>query len=439
MRLHASTGEYWNKPRERERGHQKGGVLEKRSLGRGLGKNGATTLVATILSLCLMGMLLCQGVQKAQADPFNDQTPCSIGGILLTTSDSSTPVPPDQLGLDDLRYQLFRVADALPVTGSDTYEFNVPESSSVYSATVDGKSIREMVEQLNGNSTSAQNYEMLAQDIAAAMAAGTISESPIVDQSVSSSVAPSVSAGLYLLVAYGENTVADPEGDALVLEGDKYVSKAYSDTMSYIFLPELIALPTKTEDSTKSNNTANVGDWIYSPVITLKPSVTDLSGSLVVRKTVDVFFAPAQGQAIGGNGATFVFQLAGYSSKASYDDGAAPIYSDVVSLTFYAAGTQSVTLSNVPMGAYIIATEAYSGMAYSISNPVVMGTVTANAEEPLTLDFDSNYIGNANKGGSVTNAFDYQNSNPASRTSGGWNWTQIYNGEDAQPQGGDVE
>lgn len=436
MRLYASTGECWNKPRERERGHQKGGVLEKRSSSRMLGSSKLVTLVAAILSLCLMVMLMGQGVQKAQAASLNLSQPSSVG-IQLSDDAAKADVSISDL---DLRYMLYKVADAKAQEGYDAYTFAYPASAKHKLLDI------EDIDKLNANTSTAtetsklgaSDYDALAQKAAGVIVESAGTNSPIeADYNVSAAVRNDIAAGLYVIVPFGADTVTTPDSPtANVLTTTKttdtketiYASNAYTATQKLIFKPQLVALPTKDVDQvTGSINSANPGEWIYYPTLTLKPTIEPRKGSLTINKLITT--SEYNNENIGNNEATFVFDIKGYTDEAHTN----LVYTNAASVVINTknGNSGSATIGNIPAGLYVVVTETYTGTSYEAvtkdgqtaqiiptDNTLIDGT--GSTTPGVSVDFENTYNNNGNKGGSVTNTFNNEYGEDGKL---GWQWT----------------
>lgn len=365
------------------------------------------TFIIAALSLCLVGSLAGLNIQKAQAASLNLETPCSV-----------KVEPPADV---TLKCKLYMVGTAEQQPGYDAYFFNPTEKFS--SLDVDIKAA--------SSTTETGTYKELSQKVASMVAtpANSITPSYVFNAGSSQTVEP----GLYFLVAYGENAVSNTSKDANVLvknsaSGDSdstYVSVAYSNTQKFTFTPELIAIPTKAPEKGVVN-TANTGDWIYDQTVTLKPAITNRTGSLVINKKLLEF---EKTESVANNDATFVFDIKGY---ATVETTGTPIYSNVASVTFDAAGNKQAVVENIPAGLYVVVTEVYSGTSYELaSNTSQTAQIVATdnltvSVSPASVNFENVYNGNPNEGGSVINSF--QNEEGI-----GWTWSK-----DGEVQGGDA-
>ncbi|MCI8993473.1 MAG: hypothetical protein HFG80_12250 [Eubacterium sp.] len=176
-------------------------------------------------------------------------------------------------------------------------------------------------------------------------------------------------------------------------------------TVQYTFAPYLTALP--SSDYTISG--AGSDEWIYDTTIGLKPDAEPLYGKLNIIKTLQNY-NESLGQA------TFVFQITGV------DKNGVTKYEEVESMTFSAAGSNTVTLERIPAGLTVTVTEVYSGASYTIegsdTDTALIWSdlaVEAGVGQEASVEFANRYDGGNRSGYGVTNHF-------ASDGNGGWIW-----------------
>lgn len=191
----------------------------------------------------------------------------------------------------------------------------------------------------------------------------------------------------------------------------------------YTFSPYLIALP---NNAYAQGQAAANDDWIYEVTSTLKLGAEPLYGSLVIEKTVnnfnkikDISGDDETSEVLEGD-ATFVFQIEGMKGTK--------IYSDVISINFKEAGTQSVTIDQIPVGMDVTVTEVYAGANYQLvdenmasQKAVIVSDRVAQTKGIATVSFVNTYDGGMIDGDGVVNHFSYSEDDEA------WNW-------DATPQ-----
>ena len=341
-----------------------------------------SALTAIALAGCMLLGLFGWTVGSAQAVELDRK--CS-----LTVS----PGTIEDLANADVVLDLYQVAEAVPVSGYDTYAYKAVDAFDDLS-----ESLKDQ------ENLTKEVYQELAQQAAALALDSETGVQKAVDGAAVNAKIEDLSAGLYLVVARGPE-ISDYVVSVQSEDGsEKVATIAWSDEYVYTFLPELISLPGK-EAVDGVVNTANPTEWLYDAEATLKPSQAVRFGSLEIVKTLTSYETSEE--------AHFVFQVEAYKDETK----AEVVYSNVVRLSFDAAETKSIILEDViPVGSYVEVTEVYSGAAYSLSSAAMASTVI-QAEEIASVSFANEYNGSGNSGGAVTNHFDYSEES-------GWDWTQ---------------
>jgi hypothetical protein len=314
----------------------------------------------------------------------------------------------DQLADVELAVDLYKIADAEAIKGSDGYKFKLLEPYK-------GLSLE--------NIDTAEAQVELEQAVAQ-IAIG--SQTPVVSGAAADEKIEGLEAGLYLAVTRGASlteaedyltSVNKVMADNETVESS-IATVAYSDSSIFTFEPQLISLPTKGADSRtgiinpeKITSTSDALKWNYEAVTVLKAGVQPRYGSLKIIKSLLTYEKLENAQA---EPATFVFDV-----EASVDD--AIVYSNVVSLTFTVAGQKELLLDDIPIGAVVTVTEVYSGASYkqvsADPEPVVI-----EADEIASVEFTNDYDGKRRGGGSITNRFEYETGEAVEGT---WNWIQL--------------
>lgn len=164
----------------------------------------------------------------------------------------------------------------------------------------------------------------------------------------------------------------------------------------YTYAPILISLP--------SMDAADGSDIYDITGVKLKPARTDAKADLAIGKTLSRY-STLQGPA------TFVFSVEAVR-------GGKTVYSNVVSMVFDAAGSKTVTLKDLPVGAEVTVTEVYSGACYQATTQASQTvTIKAKADGENAVRFANDYDDSRRGGTSVTNRFD-----PGA---GSWQWKQV--------------
>ena len=99
--------------------------------------------------------------------------------------------------------------------------------------------------------------------------------------------------------------------------------------------------------------------------------------------------------------ATFVFQV-----EATKDGEV--VYTNVAALTFTGAGTKSVRLKHIPVGANVTVKEVYTGAAYELTSAATQSTVILSPDDPAApagVSFTNDYDGSGKSGHGIVNEF----------------------------------
>lgn len=169
-----------------------------------------------------------------------------------------------------------------------------------------------------------------------------------------------------------------------------------SPYFTYSFKESLISLPNNYWYNSQSD------DWIYNltekNAVGLKPDREERKGDLVINKTLTSYNATV-------GGATFVFHV-----NVEKLDGT--ITNNVYKMEFTGAGNDSFTIGDLPAGAKVTVTEAYSGASYKlVSDNEQQVTIIASEEEgnPVSVSFTNEYDGGQNGGTGIVNRFYMEN------------------------------
>lgn len=295
---------------------------------------------------------------------------------------------------------LYQIARAVKTQGYDTYHYELLDGFDLVIPGNDGQeesgSWDELAQQAAGIVLGEQTSDIQAA-VKGVPAGRNISD---------------LEAGLYLIVARGSQLtemedyrIEIKQKDPLTQEETVRIATiANSDEHSYAFLPQLVSLPGKEADENGVINTANPGDWIYDIAVSMKPEQLPRYGSLRIVKTLSEY------ETMGGvqEAATFVFEVTGRKNNEI-------VYSNVESITFTAAGQESVVLDRIPAGAEVTVTEVYSGSSYQLTVPGDrMETIAADTV--VSVEFENEYDGRRTNGHGIKNQFVYDSEQ------GVWNW-----------------
>ena len=175
-------------------------------------------------------------------------------------------------------------------------------------------------------------------------------------------------------------------------------------TVQYTFTPYLTALPNSayTVEGTGSD------EWNYDTVIGLKPDAEPQSGRLNITKTLQNY-----NESLGQT--TFVFRITGTDKNGDIK------YEEVESMTYTTAGSNTITLEEIPAGLTVKVEEIYSGASYTADGSkeetvlIASDAAVAAGEEEASVTFQNRYNGGNRGGYGVKNHFE-------SDGAGGWIW-----------------
>ena len=415
-------------------------MKERNSVRRGRTAGGRWRPAAFILAAVFMVFSLSLFGEKVFASSIDLDRDCS-----LTTSAGSMML--EELPDANVEIDLYRVADAIPVQGFDTYDWQVNEPFASQGITID-KNIdnagwRELANKAANIVLGEAPEGKTEWDPSNSIAQITkkTEEQPegiaifgAKDQREFKGLKP----GLYLILAHGSDiaeyattdTSAAPAAGSTGSTAETAAAVGGTATIAHSrhylfkFSPELISIPARTMDSTQPSNTADREGWYYDAAAMLKPSQSPRLGNLEIEKNL-LDYAQREKTTDGKtrlikDPATVVFDVSVYSSEEEYDPakpGENRIYHNNVSVVFDAYGKKSVLIENLPAYSYAVVKEVYAGQAYTIDDTIRTETILAN--ETVTIPFEDEYDDTHGGGGSVTNKFTYK----AGQSK--WGWEQM--------------
>ena len=300
---------------------------------------------------------------------------------------------------------LYQIARAVKTSGNDTYHYELMPGYDLKIPGAEG-------DQAERDQQFAGSWEALAQQAAGIVLDENSPGIPVTGSGVpAGSRIEGLDAGLYLIVARGSELteVSDykmeiRQEDVTGEESVKIATIASSGQHSYAFLPQLVSLPAKPADADGVINTANPGDWLFDMAVNLKPERLSRYGALEIIKTLSEYETMGDIR----ESATFVFEVTGRMNDEV-------VYSNVESITFTAAGQESVILDRIPAGAEVTVTEVYSGSSYELTVPGDRTAVIA-ADSVVSVEFENVYDGRRTNGHGIKNQFVYD------EEAGRWNW-----------------
>lgn len=345
-----------------------------------------------------IGHLLCPLLAFALAAGMILAAPGLSGAARAVDLDTqcSLTISPGSLEFEDLAeanvvIDLYKVADAVPVSGYDTYTYKFLKG---YEALEEGY---EQKPDNEGWRKMAQTAAKYALENDKPVSEGKKADTPI----------ENLQCGLYLLIARGDG-LKEYTTSVTREDGTKDVATiANSKTHVYTFAPELISLPSKHTEDGNGNTTAGNGEWDYHMEATLKPEQSPRFGSLEIVKNLETYNVNVP--------AVFVFSVEAELEGKN-------VYSDVVTITFTEAGQKKSLIERIPVGARVTVKEIYSGASYEVTSADERN-VTIDATEVASAEFTNDHTTTNHGGGGVNNHFTYDTQNgwelekqPANRT-----------------------
>lgn len=431
---------------------------------RACGRRFAAVFAAALLSVFTLYNIVVPRVVHAALDLSQ---PCSL---TIRIGETLTEAEREDLRAADIVYDLYRVADAVPVDGYDTYAFEVT-APFAEALSKDGSRAKAYLEPVQdgtfriASTISSDGWKAVAAEAgltalgtvpegektAAPQPAGAFSEGQVVSGRVSGageslSVAfDGLKAGLYLIIPHGANIEKYVAAKTSEDGGTVQATIADSAQYEYSFSPELAAIPTKAVDENGQYNTGNAGEWIQSAQvdISLKFARERRAGNLEITKTL-LTYAEREKTTDGStravtDPATFIFEVLVYESEEAYRTGGAaavPVYHNFISIVFdangdygiigaeqgaYAHGTdrsKTVRIENLPIGAFAVVKEVYSGKIYTADTDRQAVIELNDRDNTVGVEFENDYNDEHGGGGSVTNKFTYSEA-------GGWVHEQV--------------
>ena len=175
-------------------------------------------------------------------------------------------------------------------------------------------------------------------------------------------------------------------------------------TRKYVFTPYLTALP--SSDYTQTG--AGSDDWQYDRTIYLKGEAQPQFGKLTINKTLSNY-----NETLGLT--TSVFEIVGKDAQENV------VYTNVASITHNGAGTESVTIENIPAGITVTVTEIYAGASYELVSKneqtavIVSGKAVELGSSAASVAFENKYNGGNDSGYGLMNEF-------KAGEDGDWEW-----------------
>lgn len=177
-------------------------------------------------------------------------------------------------------------------------------------------------------------------------------------------------------------------------------------TRKYVFTPYLTALP--SSDYTQTG--AGSDDWQYDRTIYLKGEAQPQFGKLTINKTLSNY-----NETLGLT--TSVFEIVGKDAQGNV------VYTNVASITHNGAGTESVTIENIPAGITVTVTEVYAGASYEIDGKNVKTATIVSDEAVGTRNAEASVAFTNKLNGGHDSGYGLMNEFKAGED-GDWEWTK---------------
>ena len=360
----------------------------------------------TVLVLAALFLALPQG--RAWADSIDLDRACSLTVLPAgTTSDYYEDLTQNT----DAVVDLYKVADAVPVPGYDTFSLSLRSGFGQLS-------IPELPTNADWQNLAMQAFQAVQGGAGAQPVQPTVRGAAMktaIDLS-----GESAGPGLYLVIARSGSVTAAADYTKTIQtdEGtDTLVTVVNSPIYEYQYEPQLIAVPTKDAVDVLDDegtvigseiNTANPGDWIYNPTIAMKPERESRMGDLEIVKTLQGF--------VGTEPVAFVFSI-----EAEWPDPASPngkaFYSNTRTMFFSTDGTQRLKIEKkIPIGVEVTVKEEYSGTQYRLNFTDQEQMVTISAEEIVQAAFTNVFDRKIIEGIGIENHFEHDGST--------WRWVE---------------
>ena len=352
----------------------------------------------------------------------------------------------------DVIVDVYKVASAVPQEGTDAYTLsfedafksteqyyidNIQKPSEPGGAGVESTSV----------DTFAQTLEGIALDPNKPVSHGNATVSTAGDKFSAEVNIGKGEAGMYLLIPHGN--MADYIYVSEDAQSTYKATIANGTAKQYIFAPILVTVPNRGltdlgtgvidasefEYSIEAGNTANRNEWDANEIaIDLKIGWKDLLTKFQINKNLVKYETMSNRT----DPAVFVFRIDAVDKKGKN------VFSDVRSISLTAAtgeaGSEPITIDNVPVGATVTVSEDYPGADYKCIGATITGTtgnvdsnyvvtftsIPAPAEEEedgalVLVTFKNDYTDTWKDSGSVTNKFTREKNEDDGEIS--WKWT----------------
>ena len=367
-------------------------------------------ILAALLSL----MLLLALAPAGWADGETDEIPEFLSRrntVIINLTPSTDEDFNNDIITAGVQADLYLLTEAEPVKGYDTYKYkNLAGDLSVLQTELDTAlkiDPSEYPEQIKDPafrmSKMLESFTPLAYKFADRVLADDFEavepQSFVAGDKPNTITAENLKAGLYLLVLRGSNltdkhltlTVDGIEeeygyvtstkkqlspNDTKGKEGEAHIAtRAFSEKYEYLFEPQLITVPTRTDNGNLQYNTA-FGDWDNIIKVNIKAARDERPGKIKIKKTLSDYLDLGKDETF--EPAIFTFDIIARKTKDATSE---TVYRRQVSMNFDGPDTTGKTevLKDIPAGSWVWITEIYAGAHY---------TGSSSSEYPIEVKAD---------------------------------------------------
>ena len=364
-----------------------------------------------LAAFCMAILLPLTGYVSYAAGEWNANQPCS----LTVNASSADKEFAEDLKTAEVVVDLYKVADVVKDGDNDNFIYNfreeyssLLEASFVVEGTDGSKSLRkdltsdewrQMAQKAaqialdSSDGSLGRPGEQKKEPVVAGAGAGT----PITKEASEGDQGNNLYAGLYLMVARGEDVEEYIVPISREGRNAGIGTVAWSENKVYTFEPELVALPGVLTGGDLSQGAEGGYAWNYNVTVNLKPSQSERFGYLDIVKSLRNYDS--------SQSAVFVFQVDAVQNGRS-------VYSDVWTIELNGTGPRRLPAPvKLPAGAQVTVREIYATPCYTLVEKPVNPTASVGAEHtadsPLTFTFVSDYNPKPVGGKIITNQFTY--------------------------------
>lgn len=415
----------------------------------GTGARPRRAAAALILALAVAALSAPLAARRAYASVDLGQ-PCSL------TVNIGASLPEDEqrdLYEADIVVDLYRIADAVPASGYDSFGWEVIEPFRSEGVSIDSSAGADGWKSVADRAAEVALGDIPKGEDAAKGSGGAARKAPspkgefmarqVFYGNPANSQITDMKAGLYLVIPHGSGIEEYVAAKANTSGDVSRVTVAESNRYIYSFYPELVSLPNRPVAADGSYGAADGSSWVTdaSVDLSLKFSREERTGNLEITKDLLTYAAREKTGRTITDPATFVFEVSVYESRQAYEhaESSAPlVYHDFVSIVFDGNGDYGITgaspdeygnteygrkkavVKGLPIGSYAVVEEVYTGIYANTGGAVKEHEIVVNDDDnTIGVEFVNDYGDKHGGGGSVTNRFTFSSSDSK------WGWEQV--------------